>query len=56
LAEKYHRKEDKNELYTHIKSAAESGWNFSSRWFITANDTNNGRHPFTTVKSIKYNL
>ncbi|XP_022159968.1 trehalase-like [Myzus persicae] len=42
LAEKHYREEDKNELYMHIKSAAESGWDFSSRWFITANGTNNG--------------
>ncbi|XP_060861354.1 trehalase-like isoform X2 [Metopolophium dirhodum] len=42
LAEKHQRSEDKNELYIHIKSAAESGWDFSSRWFITVNGTNSG--------------
>lgn len=42
LAEKYRRQEDKNELYIQIKSATESGWDFSSRWYITANDTDIG--------------
>lgn len=51
LAEKHHREEDKNELYIHINSAAESGWDFSSRWFITANGTNSGKHEF----KLKYN-
>jgi len=50
LAEKHQRSEDKNELYIHIKSAAESGWDFSSRWFITVNGTNSGKHTFKTVQ------
>lgn len=31
----------KEELYAELKSAAESGWDFSSRWFIL-NGTNKG--------------
>lgn len=33
---------EKQELYTQIKSAAETGWDFSSRWFITANGSDRG--------------
>ena len=32
----------KEELYSELKAAAESGWDFSSRWFIT-NGTNEGK-------------
>lgn len=49
LAEKHQRAEDKNELYIHIKFVAESGWNISSRWFITANGTYSGKHNFISV-------
>jgi len=34
--------EDVQDFYINIKSAAESGWDFSSRWFI-ANGTNEGK-------------
>jgi alpha,alpha-trehalase len=33
---------NKEEFYINIKSAAESGWDFSSRWFIS-NGTNQGK-------------
>lgn len=33
--------EQKENFYSELKAAAESGWDFSSRWFIT-NKTNNG--------------
>lgn len=33
---------EKEDFYINIKSAAESGWDFSSRWFI-ANGTNAGK-------------
>jgi neutral trehalase len=33
---------EKEDLYVNLKSAAESGWDFSSRWFIS-NGTNNGK-------------
>lgn len=36
----------KEELYAELKAAAESGWDFSSRWFIL-NDTNKGMELFT---------
>lgn len=32
---------EKEDLYIDLKSAAESGWDFSSRWFIS-NKTNQG--------------
>ncbi|BES99965.1 trehalase (brush-border membrane glycoprotein) [Nesidiocoris tenuis] len=34
--------EEKTKLYINIKSAAESGWDFSSRWFIGEKGTNRG--------------
>lgn len=34
--------DQKTKLYINLKSAAESGWDFSSRWFITKNGTNEG--------------
>jgi alpha,alpha-trehalase len=34
--------EEKEAHYSELKAAAESGMDFSSRWFITANNDNNG--------------
>lgn len=34
---------DKENYYSELKAAAESGWDFSSRWFIL-NGTNKGEH------------
>ena len=34
--------QERDEFYTDIKSAAESGWDFSTRWFIVADGSNNG--------------
>ncbi|XP_025414011.1 trehalase-like isoform X2 [Sipha flava] len=42
VAENYDTEEKKNEFYVRIKSAAETGWDFSSRWFITANGSDHG--------------
>ncbi|CAG9786381.1 unnamed protein product [Diatraea saccharalis] len=39
--------ERKQEFYTDIKSAAESGWDFSSRWFVDNNGSNTGN--LTTI-------
>lgn len=33
---------DKENYYSELKAAAESGWDFSSRWFIL-NGTNKGK-------------
>nr|QPK67212.1 Trehalase 1A [Rondotia menciana] len=41
LAQKLPNK-DPNDVYTELKSAAESGWDFSSRWFISENGDNSG--------------
>lgn len=35
---------EKNNFYVQMKSGAESGWDFSSRWFITANGSNEGEY------------
>jgi alpha,alpha-trehalase len=37
----YQTKAEKLKMFTAIKSAAESGWDFSSRWFIK-DGTNEG--------------
>lgn len=34
--------DDKDNFYSELKAAAESGWDFSTRWFIV-NGTNKGR-------------
>jgi len=47
VAEQYETEEDKNDFYTRIKSGAETGWDFSSRWFIAANGSNRGMHLYT---------
>uniref|UniRef100_A0A0K8SQP5 Trehalase n=2 Tax=Lygus hesperus TaxID=30085 RepID=A0A0K8SQP5_LYGHE len=42
LAEDLPSQDSKTKLYVNLKSAAESGWDFSSRWYITENGTNEG--------------
>lgn len=39
LAEMFDTDEKKNDFYTKIKSGAETGWDFSSRWFIDTSDS-----------------
>lgn len=41
-AEVFKSDEDKENYYRELKTAAESGWDFSSRWFIL-NGTNKGK-------------
>jgi len=41
-AENFTTENDKENFYSEIKAAAESGWDFSSRWFIL-NGTNKGK-------------
>lgn len=45
LAENYCHQSEKADLYVRLKSAVESGWDFSSRWFITDGGCNHGRYP-----------
>lgn len=40
--EMFQSKEMQEEFYLHMKAAAESGWDFSSRWFIDKNGENDG--------------
>ncbi|KAK5639249.1 hypothetical protein RI129_011741 [Pyrocoelia pectoralis] len=42
---------EKELLYSELKAAAESGWDFSSRWFIR-NGTNKGNLSNTNIRSI----
>lgn len=42
-------KEKKEHHYSELKAAAESGWDFSSRWFITNNKTNDGKSFFLFI-------
>ncbi|XP_060862084.1 trehalase-like [Metopolophium dirhodum] len=35
VAEKFETENEKDDMYTRLKSGAESGWDYSSRWFIT---------------------
>ncbi|KAJ8952021.1 hypothetical protein NQ318_023462 [Aromia moschata] len=41
--------DEKTQFYSQLKAAAESGWDFSSRWFVTKGGTSN----FGTMKSTK---
>lgn len=38
MAKNLNKKEDKKELYENLKAGAESGWDFSSRWFISSSN------------------
>ncbi|BES96685.1 alpha,alpha-trehalase [Nesidiocoris tenuis] len=50
-AEFFKTNDEKQAFYSELKTAAESGWDFSSRWFIT-NGTNKGNLTDMKVKSI----
>ncbi|CAI6353958.1 unnamed protein product [Macrosiphum euphorbiae] len=50
-AENFTTENDKENFYSEIKAAAESGWDFSSRWFIL-NGTNKGNITHTKTRSI----
>ncbi|CAG5058245.1 unnamed protein product [Parnassius apollo] len=50
-AKHFDTKDKKEELYAELKSAAESGWDFSSRWFIL-NGTNKGNLTNLKTRSI----
>ncbi|GJQ81710.1 hypothetical protein Trydic_g9151 [Trypoxylus dichotomus] len=43
-------KDDPDKLYIQLKSAAESGWDFSSRWFV--DNQNNYTLPYTNITRI----
>ncbi|KAJ0171158.1 hypothetical protein K1T71_013357 [Dendrolimus kikuchii] len=51
IAKHFDTNEKKEELYAELKAAAESGWDFSSRWFIF-NDTNKGNLTHLKTRSI----
>ncbi|KAL0809999.1 hypothetical protein ABMA28_010833 [Loxostege sticticalis] len=50
-AKYFDTKDKKEELYAELKAAAESGWDFSSRWFIL-NGTNKGNLTNLKTRSI----
>lgn len=51
-AEIFRSREAKEEHYAELKTAAETGWDFSSRWFIN-DGTNQGTLIFTLLKKKK---
>ncbi|BES96787.1 alpha,alpha-trehalase [Nesidiocoris tenuis] len=51
MAQYFRTEDEKNEFYSELKTAAESGWDFSSRWFIL-NGTNQGNLTNIKIKSI----
>lgn len=51
-AQKFDNANDHTEFYIDIKSAAESGWDFSSRWFIGAGGDNDGNLTDIHTRSI----
>jgi neutral trehalase len=46
---------ERHDYYIQLKTAAESGWDFSTRWYIM-NSTNKGKHVFnnTEITSFLY--
>ncbi|XP_068632048.1 uncharacterized protein [Battus philenor] len=42
MAQQFESEDRRREFYIELKSAAESGWDFSSRWFIGPNGENTG--------------
>uniref|UniRef100_A0A146LQW6 Trehalase n=1 Tax=Lygus hesperus TaxID=30085 RepID=A0A146LQW6_LYGHE len=50
-ADIFHTEEEKDAFYSELKTAAESGWDFSSRWFVK-DGTNQGNLTNMKVKSI----
>ncbi|XP_041983501.1 trehalase-like isoform X2 [Aricia agestis] len=51
VAKHFETQDKKEELYAELKAAAESGWDFSSRWFIL-NGTNKGNLTNLKTRSI----
>lgn len=51
LASHFDTDSEREEFFLHIKSAAESGWDFSSRWIISSDGSNQG-----TLENAKTNL
>ncbi|XP_023171892.1 trehalase isoform X2 [Drosophila hydei] len=51
-AESFHTDEAKEDHYSELKSAAESGMDFSSRWYINENGTNIGNLSDAKTRSI----
>ncbi|XP_005988172.1 trehalase isoform X1 [Latimeria chalumnae] len=43
---------DRQELWAELKSAAESGWDFSSRWFINSSGENSGSLSDTKTRQV----
>lgn len=43
VAHEFESLQDRDTFYTRIKSAAETGWDFSSRWFIK-DGSSHGKH------------
>ncbi|XP_035713254.1 trehalase isoform X1 [Folsomia candida] len=52
LADKLNSTQEKDELYFNLKSGAESGWDFSSRWFINPSGDTQGNLSHTKVRDI----
>ncbi|XP_014241434.1 trehalase [Cimex lectularius] len=51
LAKSIQDEDDKNKFYSHLKACAETGWDFSTRWFVT-NGTDDGSLLDSKAKSI----
>ncbi|KAI4456204.1 trehalase [Holotrichia oblita] len=51
-ASTFTNQEDKQNLYNELKAAAQSGWDFSSRWIFDANGGNNANLSFTQTTRV----
>lgn len=52
LAQKLDKNTDPNDIYADLKSAAESGWDFSTRWFISESGDNSGNLTNLNTKNV----
>ncbi|XP_050056696.1 trehalase-like isoform X2 [Aphis gossypii] len=49
VAEKLKTEDEKDDMYSRLKSGAESGWDYSSRWFITTDQVSENADQLSAV-------
>lgn len=56
IADKFENSQERDKFFTRIKSAAETGWDFSSRWFIKDGGSHGKYKNFAQVLTTECNL
>lgn len=52
-SESFRTAEEKDNYYSELKTAAESGWDFSSRWFVHEGTNKGNYHSLIAFRAIK---